>query len=84
MTVLGVLTVSAVLENTLPSFRLSFKIPDKEVTVTVSAVSVVKATTPFKLNPLFRDPERACNSDCRDLRHFTAKSVANHVSVVLP
>ena len=55
MTVLAVL---AVLENTLPSFRWSYKIQDKEATVTVltvmavMAVSVVTAT-PLKLNPPF-------------------------------
>ena len=56
MTVLAVLTV---LENTLPSSRWSYKIQDREATVTVLtvlavsavvAVSVVTAT-PLKLNP---------------------------------
>ena len=56
-----VLTVLAVLEITLPSFRWSYKIHDKEATVTdltvlavlaVVAVSVVTAT-PLKLNPPF-------------------------------
>ena len=55
MTVLAVLTV---LEKTLPSFCWSYKIQDKEATVTVLtvlavvAVSVVTAT-PLKLNPPF-------------------------------
>ena len=35
MTVLVVLTVSAALKSTLPSFRLSYKIQDKEATVTL-------------------------------------------------
>ena len=61
MTVLVVLTISAALKSTLPTFRLSYKIQDKEATVTVLtvlavsavlAVSVV-AATPLKLNPLF-------------------------------
>ena len=52
--------VLAVLENTLPSFRWSYKLQDKEATVTVLtalallavvAVSVMTAT-PLKLNPL--------------------------------
>ena len=50
MTVLAVLTV---LESTLPSFCLSYKIQDKEATETVSAVmaaSVMTATS-LKLNP---------------------------------
>ena len=38
MTVLAVLPVSAVLESTLSSFRLSYKIQDKEATVTVLTV----------------------------------------------
>ena len=55
MTVLAVLPVLAVLENTLPSFCWSYKIQDKEATVTVltvlavlavMAVSVVTATPP--------------------------------------
>ena len=58
MTVFGGLTVLAVLENTLPSFCLSYKIQHQEATVTVLtvlavvAVSVVTAT-PLKLNPPF-------------------------------
>ena len=61
MTVLAVWTVLAVLQSTLPSFRLSYKIQDQEATVTVltalavsafMAVSVVTAT-PLKLNPPF-------------------------------
>ena len=56
-----VLTVSAVLESTVPSFRLSYAIQDKEAPVTVLmvlavsavvAVSVVMAT-PLKLNTPF-------------------------------
>ena len=58
MTVVAVLTVLAVLESTLPSFCLAYKIQCRETTVTlltvlaVSAVSVVTAT-PLKLNPPF-------------------------------
>ena len=61
MTVLAVLTVSAVLQSALPSFRLSYKLQDQEATMTiltvlavsaVVAVSVVTAT-PLKLNPPF-------------------------------
>ena len=61
MTVLAVLMVLAVLQSTLPSFRLSYKIHDQQPTVTVLkvlavsavvAVSVVTAT-PLKLNPAF-------------------------------
>ena len=60
MTVLTVFFL-AVLESTLPSFPWSYKIQDKEATVTdltvlavlaVVAVSVVTAT-PLKLNPPF-------------------------------
>ena len=58
------MTVSAVLESTLPSFRLSYKIQDKEANVTVLTVSAVSAVvavvavsvvtaTPLKLNPPF-------------------------------
>ena len=65
MTVLAVL---AVLESTLPSVCLSYKIQYNEATVavlTVLAVSAVMAVsvmtaTPLKLNPLFRDPEFSC------------------------
>ena len=55
MTVLAVLMVLAVLENTLPSFCLFYKIQYQEATVTgltvlavsaVVAVSVVTATPP--------------------------------------
>ena len=61
MTVLVVLTVLAVLESTLPSFCLSYKIKRNEATVavlTVLAVSSVMAVsammaTPLKLNPPF-------------------------------
>ena len=65
MTVSAVLMVSAVLDSTLPSFRLSYKIQDKEATVTALTVlaistavvvSVVTAT-PLKLNPPFRHSE---------------------------
>ena len=61
MTVFAVLTVLAVLESTLPSFSLSYKIQCQETTVkvltvlavlAVVAVSVVRAT-PLKLNPPF-------------------------------
>ena len=61
MTVLAVLIVLAVLESTLPSFCLSYKIQCQETTVTVLmvlgvsvvvVVSVVTAT-PLKLNPPF-------------------------------
>ena len=55
MPVLAVLTV---LESTLPSFCLSYKIQYQETTVTVLAVLVVVAAsvvtaTPLKLNPPF-------------------------------
>ena len=58
MTVLAALTVLAVLESTLPSFCLSYKIQCQETTVTVLAVSAVVAVsvvtaTPLKLNPPF-------------------------------
>ena len=61
MAVLAVLTVFAVLESTLPSFCLLYKIQHNEATVavlTVLAVSAVMAvsamtTTPLKLNPPF-------------------------------
>ena len=65
MTVLAALTVSAVLESTLPSFRLAYKMQDKEATVTilmvlavlaVVAVSVVTAT-PVNSTPLCRHPD---------------------------
>ena len=65
MTVLAVLMVVAVLENTLPSFRWSYKIQDKKATVTVLtvlagltvvAVSVVTAN-PLNSTPLFCDPD---------------------------
>ena len=62
MTVLAVLTVSAVLESTLPSFRLSYKIQGKEATVTVLAISAVVAISdvtapPLNSTPLFRSPD---------------------------
>ena len=58
----------AVLENTLPSFCWSYKMQDKEATVTVLTVLAVLAVmailvvtvTPLKLNPpppFFRHPE---------------------------
>ena len=61
MMVLAVLTASAVLQSTLPSFRLSYKIQDEEATVTVLTVLGVSAVvavsvvtvTPLKLNPPF-------------------------------
>ena len=58
MTVLAVLTVSAVLGSTLPSFSLFYRIHDKAATVAVLAVSAVMAAsvvtaTPLKLNPPF-------------------------------
>ena len=64
MTALAVLTVLAVLESTLPSFCLSYRIQHNEATVAVltvlavlavsevMAVSVMTAT-PLKLNPPF-------------------------------
>ena len=63
MTVLAVLTV---LESTLPSVCLSYKIQHNEATVAVltvlavsavMAVSVMTATPPPNSTPLFRDPE---------------------------
>ena len=61
MTVLVVLTVSAVLESTLLSFCLSYTIEDQEATGTVLTVLVVSAVmavsvitaTPLKLKPPF-------------------------------
>ena len=61
MTVLAVLSVLAVLESTLPSVCLPYKIQHNEATVavlTVLAVSAVMAVsvmtaTPLKLNPPF-------------------------------
>ena len=53
-----VLTVLAVLESTLPSFFVSYKIQHNEATMavwTVLAVSVMTAA-PVKLNPPCRDP----------------------------
>ena len=69
MTVLAVLTVVAVLESTLPSLCLSYKIQCQETTVTVLtvlavsavvAVSVVTATPlpPLNLTPLLHHPEK--------------------------
>ena len=51
MTVFAVLTVSAVLESILPSFRFIYKIQDKEATVTVLAVVVVSVVTATPLKP---------------------------------
>ena len=58
MTVLAVLAALAVLESTLHSFCLSYKIQYQEAAVTVLAVSAVVAllvvtATPLKLNPPF-------------------------------
>ena len=55
MTVLAALTVLAVLESTLPSFCLSYKIQHKEATVAVLAVMAVSVIRlpPLKLNPTF-------------------------------
>ena len=58
MTVLAVLTVLTVLESTLPSFSWSYKIQDKEATVTVltvlavMAVMAVSVVTATPLKPL--------------------------------
>ena len=48
-----VLTVSAVLESTLPCLRLSYKMQGKEANVTVLAVVALSVMTasPLKLNP---------------------------------
>ena len=59
MTVFAVLTVLAVLESTLPSFCLSYKIQQNEASVAILTVLAVSAVmpvsvmtaTPFKLNP---------------------------------
>ena len=58
MTVVAVLTVLMVLESTLPSLCLSYKIQCQETTVAVLAVSavlvvLVVTATPLKLNPPF-------------------------------
>ena len=58
MMVLAVLRVLAVLESTLPSFCLSYKIQHNEAAVAVLTVSTVMAVsvmtaTPLKLNPPF-------------------------------
>ena len=89
MTVLAGLTVLAVLESTLPSFRLPYKIQHNEATVavlTVLAVSAVMAVsfmtaTPLNSTPLFRDPEKQGNtkgaSEVRwNFRHFV--SIVQH------
>ena len=67
MTVLAVLTDLAVLESTLPSFCLSYKIQYQETTVTVLTVLAVSAVvavlvvtaTPLNSTPLFRHPDSA-------------------------
>ena len=60
MTVLAVLTALVVSESTLASFRLSYKIQDKEAPVTVLAVSVVTASPlsqpPFSDILMFKSP----------------------------
>ena len=66
MTILAVLTVGAVLESTLPSTCLSYKIQHNEAAVAVftvlaaSAVVAVSVMTaaPLKLNPPFCDSDR--------------------------
>ena len=65
MTVLAGLAVLVVLGSTLPWFCWSYKIQDKEATVTVLAVSVVTAT-PLKLNPPF--PSSWKWGSCEQLR----------------
>ena len=82
MTVLAVLTVSAVLESALPSFCLSYKIQHNEATVAVLTVLAVMAVsvmtaTPLKLNPPFRDPERRKNLGYSDLHDFKQTKVQN-------
>ena len=57
------MTVLVVLQSTLRSFCLSYKIQYQEATVTDLAVSAVVAAlvvtaTPLELNPLFRHPEK--------------------------
>ena len=70
MPVLAVLTVLAVLENTLPSFCLSYKLQYQETTMTVLtvlavsavvAVSVVTATLVTRRFP-YRPPQTQENS----------------------
>ena len=82
MTVFAVLTVLAVLESTLPSSCLSYKIQHQEAAVTVLAVSAVSAVVavvvvtvpPLKLNPLFVILTLSLQRPCRDsiLRGFRA------------
>ena len=50
MTVLEVLTVSVVLESTLPSFCLSYKMQDKETKGTILAIMAVSVMTATPLN----------------------------------
>ena len=55
--------VLAVLESTFPFFCMAYKIQHNGATVAVLTVLAVMAVsvmtaTPFKLNPLFRDPEK--------------------------
>ena len=52
MTLLAALTVLAVLESTLPSFCLSYKIQCQETTVTVLTVLVVSAVLVVTATPL--------------------------------
>ena len=72
MTVLAVL---AVLESTLPSCCLSYKIQHNEATVVVLTVSAVVAVsvmtaTPLKPNPpLFRHPEDYSSNLCAYLKY---------------
>ena len=54
ITALAVLTVSAVLRSTLPSFRLSYKMQDKEATVTVLAASAVSAVVAVSVVTVYR------------------------------
>ena len=51
MTVLAVLTALAVLESTLPSFCLSYKIQHNEATVAVLAVLAVMAVSVMTTPP---------------------------------
>ena len=63
------MTVLVVLEGTLPSFCWSYKIQDKEATVTVLTVLavvtvmavLVMTATPLNPTPLFRPPEKLGN-----------------------
>ena len=53
---MAVLTVSAVLESTLPSYCLSYKIQHNEATVAVLAVSAVVAVSVVTATPLKPSP----------------------------